>query len=260
MPAPRKDFHLKSLLSPREFRLEDMAKKTLHPYMRPLVPSYKKKNFLKESDVILKFLCRSSLKRVRWSSDKEWIFINEERKPKKKSKTSGWMPKLYICVQPKYYWGVISDLIDLSHRFRFSWKFCKNFNHFGRPDKIVVYSQNLSDLKRILRLVRPLLNESHFHGLRFASDTVQSGLEKKGKGIYVGADPVFLKKVSWRYYRWAVNETIIKANLKNGRIDKNTRGALKVMNINLKHPGPLTLMPPQKNNKFIEEIWKEITA
>jgi hypothetical protein len=228
-----------------------MKKKYNHPYMRPIVRSFEKTDFLKESQVILNFLRKGPLKKVSISEDNYWIFINE-RKPKK-LKNGSWMPKLYICVLPKYFWSTVSDLILLSREEKFSWKFSKDLKSFSRPDKIIIYADNEGDLKRILKKVQPEIKAKKFHKLEFAKPLSQEGL-------YMGADPTFIKGASWRLYRWSIEQALIKPNLKKGPLDRNTRQALNAMNVSLKHPGPKRLSPNKKFNKFILEVWKEVTA
>jgi hypothetical protein len=85
------------------------------------------------------------------------------------------------------------------------------------------------------------------------------GIEKKGKGIFVGADPKFLVGVSWRHYRWALEEAIIKENKKKGRLGKNFKSALEKLNINTKNEGPKSFKSNRENVSFIKRIWKEVT-
>ncbi len=224
--------------------------------MRPLIRSYNSGTFLKESKTVLSFLRSSLLTEVFAREDRDWIFVNRSIK----SAANNWMPKLYVCLQPKDYWPVVALLVGLSQKYKFSWKFCKNLKLFSRPDKIVIYAKGKSDLKRILRVIRPTLKGRAFHGLAFASTTVQSGLEKTGGGIFVGCDPLFLKNSSWRYYRWMLEECVIKPNLKNGKLGEDVKKALKVCNVTLRHSGPKTLMPLKKNNKFIKQLWAEIQS
>ncbi len=229
-----------------------MANKPLHPYMRPVLRSFENKEFLSQSRVIFKFLTETTLRKVRGAQDKDWVFIHEGAKASQGSqKKRGWLPKIYVCISSKDYWSVVSDIILLSQIAKFNWKFCKNFNLFGRPDKIVIYCGSLSDIKRIIRLIRPILKGKKFHSLQFA--------EKRDQGIFIGTDPEFLK-VSWRYYRWAIGEAIIKGYLKKGQISNDTKLALEKLNISLKHQGPRTLIPDKKNNPFIKKIWKEVTS
>ncbi len=226
--------------------------------MRPHLPNFESKSFFSYSQSILLFLKKTALQNLRATQDDHWIFVHEANI--KTAPKNSWTPKMYICVQPNDYWTVVANLITLSRTHHFTWKFCKNMKLMGRPDKIIIYAKNASDLKRIIRLVRPLLANAKFHRLFFASDSVQTKLEKKGNGIYVGADPNFLKQVSWRYYRWAIEQAIIKPNLKNGRVNSETKKALKILNINLKNQGPLTISPNKKNIQFIKKVWKEIAS
>ncbi len=224
--------------------------------MLPLIKSYEKKSFLRESEIILKFLKRSSLKSVNTFEDKFWIYASGKPKTKKK-KRHLWMPKLYICVQPEHYWSVVADLISITNKFKMEWKFSSDLKFFSRPDKIVIYADTSEELKKLIKIIRPRLQGKTFHSLNFAASTTEMKFEKKHKGMYVGADPTFLKHVSWRLFRWGVNEGLIKPNLKNG-LDKNTRDALNALNISVKHLGPKSLAPKSTNIKFIAEVWKAI--
>jgi hypothetical protein len=230
-----------------------MKKKNYHPYLLPLVKSYADSKFLKESKIILKFLRKSSLRTVKAVEDEFWIYVQETKPKKKSTSKKPWMPKLYICVQPDYFWPLVFDLVSLSKLEKFSWKFCKDLTIFGRPDKIVIYADSENESRKIFSKVRPLLKGKKFHKLLFARPSKQ-------EGVYFGVDPTFIKKASWRYYRWLLEETLIKPNLKRGTLDHNTRQAIDALNISLKHQGPKSLNPSAKNVKFIKQVWKEINS
>jgi len=229
-----------------------MAKAQYALYTRPLLKNFQNKNFLNKSKLLLPFIRDTLLKRVRHLEDGHWVFVNPTS-----SRPKGWTPKLYVCVAPQDFWSVVGDLISITREEKLTWKFCKNFKFFARPDKIVIYPVDLKDLKRIIRILRPRLKGKHFHGLQSASSTVQSGLEKKGSGLFVGTDPAFLKGVSWGYYRWAIEEGIIKANKK---MDNNTKLIIEKLNVTLKHRGPRSFNPNKKNISLVRQIWKQLSS
>lgn len=235
-----------------------MDKKFSHPYMRPLYFGFENRKYLRESAIILKFLNATILRRVRQSQDSHWVFIHEgSKKAKPKAKMKSWMPKIYLCVSPRDFWPLITDLIYLSRKNKFKWKFSKHFKTFAKPDKIVMYADNLAELKRIIRIVRPFMRNMNTHRLDFAASSVEMGLEKHGHGIFVGTDPGFLK-ASWRHYRWAIDEGVIKPNKKHNRLSKELKTVLRKLNISVSHQGPISLSPPVRNNKTVWEIWQAL--
>jgi len=223
----------------------------LHPYMRPAIKSFENKKFQERSKVIFDFIKKSALKGVFTAQDKHWVFVGYNRKINPSEPKSGWMPKVYICVSPADYWEVIVSLVAITPDMKLSWKFCKNLETFARPDKIVLYFHSSSELKKFVKKIKPFLKGKKSHQLKFALSL--------GSGIFAGVDPTFLK-TSWRYYRWALDESIIKENKKKVPLTKEVREALKKLNINLKNEGPLKLNPSSKNNKFIKKLWKEVNS
>lgn len=187
-----------------------------------------------------------------------WIYVASDNA--QAIKRSGWVPKLYICVQRDSYFKVIERLIAITAKKNLNWKFCSDSKTLYRPDKIVLYFADVKELKQCIKSLRSVLKDARFHTLAHVASTEELGWEKQGsKGIFVGADPMFLKaRISWRIYRCYAIASIRQNKAywieKPGGIDK----AYSTFNLSTLHEGPLSFKPNQKVTSKIEKLWTEI--
>jgi hypothetical protein len=220
---------------------------------------FENKDFVRKSKVIFDFLERSLLKDLRRGKDNYWIYFSG-RAYRDRSPLNVWKPKLYVCVSAHDYWDVIVELVGLFRGKDVRWKFSHYFKSFGHPDKIVIYAESPSELKGLIRKVRPILEGRKFHGLSFAASTGEMKLEAGNKkGLFVGADPLFLH-VSWRNYRRAIEECLIKPNVTKQKLASEVYGVLRRLNVSLRNRGPRSLNPSKKDILFVKRFWREISG
>jgi hypothetical protein len=226
----------------------------IQPYSHPVISAFKKPRMIAQAKAELRALRRDLRKKMSFQENEFWIWSPPKR-PKSKSNPL-WTPKLYVCVAPQDYWRAVRSLIDLSQNFELDWKFCKKISTLSRPDKIVIYFKDEAHLKRSLPKIRKSLKGFQLHAISHAASTVKMKLEKSGKGLYVGADPSFLK-TSWRFYR-----CLVLAGISNNRVYfhahfKNKSMLYRFFNLSERHEGPLNFRP-RSGTTALRKLWKEL--
>ena len=168
-----------------------------------------------------------------------------------------WAPKIYVCVTARHYWSTVARLLTDERLRCFTIKCFAGQSGYVRPDKIVVYCNTSSDLKRGVRVVRELIRDASFHGLRHAAATIACGLERgRVRGLYVGADPTFLN-MSWRLYR-VVCLAWLQRNVRYVRLQYGIVRWKHLMNLSTVHAGPLSLRPNASSVARISALWPSI--
>ncbi|MBI4508143.1 MAG: hypothetical protein HY698_00820 [Deltaproteobacteria bacterium] len=171
----------------------------------------------------------------------------------------GWLLKLYACLGPASYWAGILKLISAFEESKVTWKFYNASSGYERPDKIVFYTESPRKLRQLVRKLRGLLGRSRFHKMHHAATTHQMGLEgPTSAGLYVGCDPTFMPRLSFRMYRticyaWAEQNRGYLARLPGG----GERWFLR-MNLSSKHEGPASLNPDPANIRYVKRYWRLI--
>ena len=238
-----------------------MNKKVLKKYIKiekynsPRVESYSKID-AKKYKANVREIENNRLGQIPHAISPSWVNISSSRqileKRKKKNSKNLWSPKIYICVQAKNYVPFVKKLISVTKKYRLTWKFYREVRNRSRPDKIVVYFESTSELKRKLPMIRSVVKGCRFHSLSHSVNTSIFGIEKIGEGIYLGADPNFCK-MSWRIYRIVVLSSI-RANWK---FWNQRRGGVpevfKMFNLSLEHDGPNSLSLNYKRSMQIKK-------
>jgi hypothetical protein len=227
------------------------------PYKYPELTSFKKPAMLAQAKRELHLIKRSlkNSKRLKYKEDEYWMRVRSGGSLGKSSEY--WRPKLYVCITPRHYWRAIRRLIALSEKTSLKWKYCKKLSTLSRPDKIVVYLKDFSDLKKNLPKIRASLIGLRFHEISHAASTTEMGLEKNKKGIYVGADPVFLREVSWRMYHYII-EASLKLNRSYFKKIEATEGipVFELFNLSPEHNGPHNFAYSKRQIAFIKKHWR----
>jgi hypothetical protein len=235
----------------------------LLPYDRPFLHGFTTPAFLDSAEAYRRALI-DDIRRTfgdRLRVDEMWARVSGDRRTPNKY----WLPKLYVCVGSRSYWAVVKELADSTDIV----SLCNGFKIFnastvnqdfrrsyGRPDKIVFYAphQALAQLSERLRLV---MEGRQLHTLRHTGRPDAYGLPRVA-GLFVGLDPLFLGRLSWRTYRalcnyWlSVNRGYVIEQF--GSIDH----WLMRMNLDRNKEGPLSLSPPAHYCSFIQKQWSEM--
>ena len=243
---------------PTNFRLPLSKDCTVaKPYTYPILHSFTKPKMIAAARAELRSIRKDlKQKRAHFKEYAHWLRLRSGEKKKHTNSDLAWKPKLYICVSPQNYWTAIRRLITLSEKISLNWKFCRKTSSLSRPDKIVIYFESISQIKKDLPKIRNALTGLRFHGLSHASLTSEMGFEKKGKGIYFGADPAFLKTASWRLYRCVVSASIEFNRDYFAEIAAKKRSSpYELFNLSSKHDGPNKLTSSSSQVAFIKKHW-----
>lgn len=233
----------------------------MKPYIYPRVSSFLSPTFRrlqkKELSNILTDAKNRSLILIPARKNPNWYYVGVKHNIR--SQHESWIPKVYICVQAKFYFSTIRNLLAVSKKHKLFWKFCGNDANMSRPDKIVVYFVNLAEMKAKLPVLRSCLEGAQFHKISHCASTAELGLEARtANGIFVGADPSFLPGISWRFYRWAVISSIeLNKKFWKGR-KAGISGAFRLFNLSTQHEGPVKFKTSKRAETKIKELWQEI--
>jgi hypothetical protein len=221
------------------------------------VKSYRSKPFKNNFSKNLKTLLKQKPKSLKLKKSRGWIFVTSSKKFVR-NKSIKWAPKLYICVEAKYYWKTLEQLMVLTSEKNLACKFWAKASGADRRDKVAIYFHDQRQLKACIKQIRASLKGAKFHNLSHCSSSKDLGLEPMAGGIYVGLDPLFLKGISWRIYHTVISRLIHdNADFFNKASPSKFRKNLKLLNISLKHAGPASLTPSIKNIKYIKAVWKK---
>lgn len=224
-------------------------------YREPLQPDYAKPAYRRARRLGLPRALGALRGRDHIQADNGWIYCNM-RRPGGPRENPYWQPKLYLCVRAKNYWPCIARLAPALADAGVPWKFHTGKSHADRPDKIVLYPDP-AKLSSVVSLMRRLAAGSSFHEMTHAAPVAAYGLERAGeKGLYVGADPQFLRQASWRIYHCFLGAW---AELNRDEIESLPGGRarwMRRMNLSLDHEGPRSLRPPRGDMKYVARYWK----
>jgi hypothetical protein len=226
-------------------------------YASPRQPAYLGQTFARANGQwrprILALL--ASRPRFLITTDDEWALYQ----PASPQPRLHWQPKVYLCLGPRDYWATVAELVTAFDSWKHPWKFHLGVSGLDRPDKIVFYFPDARALRLALTRLRRFLGGRTFHDLHQAASTSDLGLERPGaRGLYVGADPVFLR-TSWRLYRclceaWARNNAPLLQRLPGGLTRWYSR-----MNLSSHHEGPASLGPfSPAELRYMRRHWKRI--
>lgn len=179
--------------------------------------------------------------------------------PKNVNKSLLWGPKLYVGIEAHDYWSCIDRLVDNHTNLNTSWKFYCSKIKSDRPDRIVFYPTTQTKAKVLKTSLTKMLSDMDSYQLSHCK------YDSKVDFVGYGADPLFLDRISWRFYRVIV---LAWANINKDNLEQeykmNLRSWLQKMNISLESGGPIysdkDLTPKEKKQmkSFILSSWEEI--
>ncbi|MFO0665256.1 MAG: hypothetical protein U0174_14975 [Polyangiaceae bacterium] len=233
----------------------------LIPYFWPLFPEFKTARFkraTRKAAPAIDALIGDDPDVYRYPKG-PWIAGPPLFKAYRANMVRAWKPKLYVCLGAKDYWPGILALARVTRKHPVQWKFHRHKLGLDRPDKIVFYFRSERELRAYLPRIRRALAGRSFRTMHHAASTAAMGFEPaSAKGLYVGADPHFLRPTSWREYRCMIQAFIMKFSDYLEGLPGGLERWCERMNVSLAHEGPRTLSPTRDNRAYVRRYWRMI--